>query len=144
MRKFCEALPADRLLQGNDCNLEAALVMEKSHRKYVDPGSGATLTYASSLVVLAHFVGCLVSTSRFLIATISDTCSHIVTRTSPIRPHIASLSRTGSLNVKSYSPKARLFIVQLGDLRLGSRLLDDRRPSKHASFSERAITWTRI
>ena len=144
MKKFCEALPADRLLQGNDCNLEAALIKEKSHRKYVDPESGATLTYASSLVVLAHFVGCLVSTSRFLTATVSNTCSHIVTRTSPTRPHIAFLSRTRSSNVKSYCPKARLFIMLLGDPRLGSRLLDDRQPSKHASFFERAITWIRI
>ena len=66
LRNFCEALPADRLLQGNDCKLEAALMKEKSYRKYVDPETGATLTYASSLVVLAHFVGCLVSASRSL------------------------------------------------------------------------------
>lgn len=59
MRNFCEALPADRLLQGNDYKLETELVKEKSYRKYVDPESGATLTYASSLVVLTHFVGCL-------------------------------------------------------------------------------------
>ena len=144
MRRFCEALPADRLLQGNDCSLEEALVKEKSHRKYVDPESGATLTYASSLVVLAHFVGCIVSTSRFMIAIVSNTCSHIVTRTSPTRPHIASLSRIRNLNVKSYCPKARPSIVLLGGLRPGSRLLDDRQPSKHAFFSERAITWTRI
>ena len=64
MREFCEALPADRLLQGDDYRLETALVKEKSHRKYVDPETGATLTYASSLVVLAHFVGCLVSALR--------------------------------------------------------------------------------
>ena len=73
MRKFCEALPADRLLQGNDCKLEAALVKEKSHRKYIDPETGATLTYASSLVVLAHFVGCLVSALRFLSAATTNT-----------------------------------------------------------------------
>ena len=64
MRKFCEALPADRLLQGNDCKLEEALVKEKSYRKYVDPETKATLTYASSLVILEHFVGCLVSAPR--------------------------------------------------------------------------------
>ena len=61
MQEFCEALPADRLLQGDDCRLETALAKEKLHRKYVDPETGATLTYASALVVLAHFVGCLVS-----------------------------------------------------------------------------------
>lgn len=61
MRQFCEALPADRLLQGDDYDLETAMAKEKSHRKYIDPETGATLTYASALVVLAHFVGCLVS-----------------------------------------------------------------------------------
>ena len=100
MRKFCEALPADRLLQGNDCNLETALVKERSHRKFVDPETGATLTYATSLVVLAHFVGCLVSASRSVIATTSNKYSRTVTRTSPTEPHIACLSRTNTLFVK--------------------------------------------
>ena len=60
MRQFCEALPADRLLQGNGSDLDGALAKEKSLRRYVDPKSGATLTYNSSLVVLAHFVSRLV------------------------------------------------------------------------------------
>ena len=59
MRSFCEALPADRLLQGNDADLDATLSKEKKMRKYVEPSTGATLTYGSSLVVLAHFIGCL-------------------------------------------------------------------------------------
>ena len=63
MRKFCEALPADRLLQGNDAKLETDLLKEKAEPKYTDPETGATLTYLSSLVVLAHFVSCLVSLS---------------------------------------------------------------------------------
>ena len=100
MRKFCEALPADRLLQGDDYRLETALVKEKSHRKYVDPETGATLTYASSLVVLAHFVGCLVSALRSSKAPPSNTHSRIVMRTSPTRLHIACLLRTRSLFVK--------------------------------------------
>lgn len=96
MRNFCEALPADRLLQGNDYKLEAALVKEKSYRKYVDPETGATLTYASSLVVLAHFVGCLVSArdpiTRLYLTHIMY--SRTVTRTTPIRLHIACLLKT--------------------------------------------------
>lgn len=64
MRRFCEALPADRLLQGNDCNLEGALAKERSLRTYTEPLTGAKLTYGSSLPVLAHFVGRLVS--RFI------------------------------------------------------------------------------
>ena len=94
MRSFCEALPADRLLQGNDYKLETELAKEKSHRKYIDPESGATLTYASSLVVLAHFVGCLVSISRYLIAAFSNTYSRIVMKTSPIRLRTAYRFKT--------------------------------------------------
>lgn len=60
MRQFCEALPADRLLQGNDCNLEGALAEERLLRTFTEPLTGAKLTYSSSLPVLAHFVGCLV------------------------------------------------------------------------------------
>ena len=60
MRQFCVALPADRLLQGEDYNLETALMQDKAYEKYVEPETGATLTYATSLVVLANFVGCLV------------------------------------------------------------------------------------
>ena len=60
MRRFCEALPADRLLQGNDYNLDTTLAKEKSMRRYTDPETGATLTYTSALVILQHFVGCLV------------------------------------------------------------------------------------
>lgn len=59
MRRFCEALPQDRWVQGNDQSLEKALSKERSHKVYRDPETGATLTYNSSLVVLAHFVGSL-------------------------------------------------------------------------------------
>lgn len=61
MRKFCESLPADRLLQGNDCSLDDALSTERFHRSYTEPSTGAKLTYNSSLTVVAHFVGSLVS-----------------------------------------------------------------------------------
>ena len=63
MRNFCEALPADRLLQGNgkECDLDTAFSKERGQRKYTDPNTGATLTYASSIVVLAHFVASLPS-----------------------------------------------------------------------------------
>ena len=100
MRKFCEALPADRLLQGNDYKLETELVKEKSYRKYVDPESGATLTYASSLVVLTHFVGCLVSIRNSRKAAISNPYSHTVMMTSLTRLHTACRFRTRNSCVK--------------------------------------------
>ncbi len=62
MRRFCESLPADRLLQGNDCDLDDALVKERLLRTYTEVETGAKLTYGSSMAVLGHFVGCLVGT----------------------------------------------------------------------------------
>ena len=59
MRAFCEALPQDRLLEGSEYKVEDLLAKERSHRKFIDPETGATLTYNSSLVVLAHFIACL-------------------------------------------------------------------------------------
>ena len=56
LKRFCEALPADRLLQGNDCDLEDALAKERSHRTYTELETKAKLTYRSALDVLAHFV----------------------------------------------------------------------------------------
>ena len=65
LRNFCEALPADRLLQGYDWNIEDALSKEQTHRVYVEKSTGARLNYGCSLSVLAHFVGCLVRTSPY-------------------------------------------------------------------------------
>lgn len=63
MRQFCAALPADRLLQGSDCDLHKVLAKEMNMKKYTDPETGAKLTYSSSLVVLSHFISCLVSST---------------------------------------------------------------------------------
>ncbi|KAK4982257.1 Dicer-like protein 1 [Elasticomyces elasticus] len=59
MRQFCQTLPADRLLLRNDEDLERALAKECRLRTYKEASTGAKLTYHSSLVVLAHFVGSL-------------------------------------------------------------------------------------
>ena len=59
MRRFCESLPADRLLLGNDDDLEEALSKDQDLQEYTEKETGAKLTYGSSLVVLAHFVSSL-------------------------------------------------------------------------------------
>lgn len=58
LRDFCLALPNDRLLRGNDFDMDYFLRKEPK-RIYTDKISGAKLTYRSSLVVLAAFVGSL-------------------------------------------------------------------------------------
>lgn len=59
MRQFCQSLPADRLLLGNDVDFENDMVKERNFRTFTDPSTGAKLTYGSSLAVLAHFISSL-------------------------------------------------------------------------------------
>lgn len=59
LHNLCLALPEDRLLKGNDFNIEFFLRQEKTKRVYKVPSTGAKLTYESSLVVLATYVSSL-------------------------------------------------------------------------------------
>lgn len=59
LRNFCLALPEDRLLTGNDFDMDFFLRQEKTKRVYRVPSTGAKLTYESSLVVLAMYVATL-------------------------------------------------------------------------------------
>ena len=67
MRKFCEALPKDRLLQGNDFDIPA---IEKTYRSYTEPTTGAKLTYYSSLGVLAQYIAALPSDNETVLHVI--------------------------------------------------------------------------
>ncbi len=60
MRGFCETLPEDRRLQGND-DIDDLSLLATIGRTYTEKTTGAKLTYESSLAILAHFVGSLVS-----------------------------------------------------------------------------------
>lgn len=55
LRSFCEALPEDRKLTGNDFDMEYFLRKEKGQRKFTVPETGASLTYSSALGCLANF-----------------------------------------------------------------------------------------
>ncbi|KAH8681172.1 RNase3 domain-containing protein [Xylariales sp. PMI_506] len=59
LRRFCSTLPENRLLKGNDFDMEYFLQADRSKRSYTIPSTGAKLTYKSSLVVLASFVASL-------------------------------------------------------------------------------------
>ncbi|KAK6586892.1 hypothetical protein PZA11_000182 [Diplocarpon coronariae] len=58
LKQFCEAMPADRKLTGNDFDMDHFLAKEKNHRIYKTP-TGAKLTYKMSLTVLSNFVDSL-------------------------------------------------------------------------------------
>ncbi|KAI0595071.1 RNase3 domain-containing protein [Biscogniauxia sp. FL1348] len=59
LREFCDTLPEDRLLAGNDFDLDHFLSKEKTHRVYVVSSTKAKLTYRISVAVLASFVSSL-------------------------------------------------------------------------------------
>ncbi|KAH6614300.1 hypothetical protein C7974DRAFT_368601 [Boeremia exigua] len=60
MRNFCKGMARDRLLDSlGDALSDSLNIEEKLYPSFVDPTSGATLTYRSSLMVLSHFVATL-------------------------------------------------------------------------------------
>ncbi|KAH6894613.1 hypothetical protein B0T10DRAFT_436261 [Thelonectria olida] len=57
LRRFCSALPADRKLQDQTIDADAAAKFEEAGQKVFEiPSTGARLTFAHSLEVLARFV----------------------------------------------------------------------------------------
>ncbi|RYP10235.1 hypothetical protein DL764_000727 [Monosporascus ibericus] len=58
LRQFCQMMPEDRIITGNDFDLDYFLCNE-IHPTYENPKTGAKLTYRSSLLVLADFVSSL-------------------------------------------------------------------------------------
>lgn len=59
LKKFCNALPENRKLSGNDFNMDFFLSKERNHRVYKNPKTGAKLNYKMSLSILANFVDSL-------------------------------------------------------------------------------------
>ncbi|KAK4146843.1 dicer-like protein 1 [Dichotomopilus funicola] len=59
LRKFCEAMPEDRKLTGNNYNMDYFLRKEKGQRQYTVPSTGAKLNYKQSLICLTAFVASL-------------------------------------------------------------------------------------
>ncbi|EGC44582.1 ATP-dependent helicase DCL1 [Histoplasma capsulatum var. duboisii H88] len=59
MRRFCESLPEDRIIRGSSDDLGMNLDKERYYKSFTVHSTGATLTYPSSLVVLAHYASSL-------------------------------------------------------------------------------------
>lgn len=121
MRLFCESLPADRLLQGNEANLDATLDKEKNLRCYIDPDSGAKLTYSSSLVVLAHFVSRLPdadSSPNYIVSVEHGqyTCEVVLPETSPVHSAMGRPSSKKAIARRSAAFEACLLLRKGGHL----------------------------
>ncbi|EQL36855.1 dicer-like protein 1 [Blastomyces dermatitidis ATCC 26199] len=59
MRRFCEALPEDRIIRGSSDDLGMILDNERYRNSFTIHSTGAKLTYESSLAVLAHYASSL-------------------------------------------------------------------------------------
>ncbi|KAL5341579.1 hypothetical protein BJX70DRAFT_405806 [Aspergillus crustosus] len=58
MQMFCESLPEDRILKGNDMGIDLSY-LDEAERAYTIRSSGARLTYHSALSVLARYASSL-------------------------------------------------------------------------------------
>lgn len=56
MRSFCETLPQDRQVMSEEDSIQQLLAGEKKRRVWIDPTTGAKLTYDNALVYLANLV----------------------------------------------------------------------------------------
>ncbi|KAI1762058.1 hypothetical protein GGR53DRAFT_502835 [Hypoxylon sp. FL1150] len=96
LRNFYNTLSEDRLLTGNDYNIDYFLSKEKSHRTYTVPSTRAKLTYKMSLTILANFVSTLprpldtVYTADYVVKYVGREfeCEVILPDTSPIKSAI--------------------------------------------------------
>ncbi|PGH26986.1 hypothetical protein AJ80_01370 [Polytolypa hystricis UAMH7299] len=131
MRRFCQSLPEDRLLQGND-GLEALLEGELYRKTYRIESTGAKLTYGSALAVLAHYASSLqyekeVSTQvTYIVSRAHEAfvCEVILPEKSPVRGLIGKPASQKSLAKKSAAFETCLLLRKNG-------LLDDHFVSKY-------------
>lgn len=109
MRRFCESLPEDRLLRGNDFDLDRVPAREAGFLTYTEASTGARLTYGLSLAVLAHFVGALPHNSeaspQALYHVTSQSgrfvCEVVLPETSPVRTATGKVHSTKSAAKRS-------------------------------------------
>lgn len=77
MRVFCRSLPADRILDDQESD-QSPLPDYSEGPVYVEPATGARLTFSSAMQIIGHYVANLVSLSiptylGFYILTLADT-----------------------------------------------------------------------
>jgi endoribonuclease Dicer len=104
MQAFCRSLPEDRLLNGNDHDLDVVLKKEEKTRIYTIPSTGAKLTYGHAINVLEHYASSLqyesdISTAvNYVMVSQAQSfiCEIVLPEKSPIRGLIGSrASRKG-------------------------------------------------
>ncbi|GFF41577.1 dicer-like protein 1 [Aspergillus udagawae] len=93
MQRFCETLPEDRILHGNDHDLDSLLQEEEGRRTFTVKSTGAKLTYHSAIAILARYASSLqyeketVPQVTYVVSPVSSAyvCEVILPEKSPIR-----------------------------------------------------------
>ncbi|KAG2025570.1 hypothetical protein GB937_002826 [Aspergillus fischeri] len=93
MQRFCETLPEDRILHGNDHDLDSLLQEEEGRRTFTVKSTGAKLTYHSAIAILARYASSLqyeketVPQVTYVVGHVSNAyvCEVILPEKSPIR-----------------------------------------------------------
>nr|A1CBC9.2 RecName: Full=Dicer-like protein 1; Includes: RecName: Full=Endoribonuclease dcl1; Includes: RecName: Full=ATP-dependent helicase dcl1 [Aspergillus clavatus NRRL 1] len=93
MQNFCETLPEDRILHGNDHDLDSLLQHEEGRRTFTVKSTGARLTYHSAIAILARYASSLqyeketTPQATYVVQSVGNTyvCEVILPEKSPIR-----------------------------------------------------------
>ncbi|KAF7176654.1 hypothetical protein CNMCM7691_003306 [Aspergillus felis] len=93
MQRFCETLPEDRILHGNDHDLDSLLQEEEGRRTFTVKSTGAKLTYHSAIAILARYASSLqyeketVPQVTYVVSAVSNAyvCEVILPEKSPFR-----------------------------------------------------------
>ncbi|KAI9742680.1 MAG: Dicer-like protein 1 [Claussenomyces sp. TS43310] len=125
LREFCKSLPADRLLAGNDYDMDYFLAKERKHRIHTEPETGAKLNYRLSLMVLANFVASLPKSVEYselqpeyvmLVQNKEFICEVILPPYSPVRGALGHPMSTKQVAKCSAAFEACLLLRQGGHL----------------------------
>ncbi|KAL4904889.1 hypothetical protein BDW74DRAFT_185410 [Aspergillus multicolor] len=111
MQTFCETLPKDRILEGNDGSMGSSYMTEEE-RAYTIKSSGARLTHHSALAVLARYASSLQyegdMTGQVTYAVLPSNNSYICEVILPERSPIRSVTGAPAMN-KSTAKRSAAF-----------------------------------
>ena len=124
MRDFCIKQPVDRLLQGNDSDLDKCLSKERAYQTYTEPSTGARLSFGSVLTQISYFVSSLTRDQEnlqqaFYVMSFQQrkfVCEILLPASSPIRSVMGRPYSRKSLAKRSAAFEACLLLRQRGYL----------------------------
>ncbi|KAL1955149.1 hypothetical protein VTO42DRAFT_8964 [Malbranchea cinnamomea] len=121
MQRFCASLPEDRILHGAD-DFDAIVEKDRYRKSYRIDSTGATLTYHSSLAILAHYASSLqyenemTTQVHYYIRRTNDAfiCEVVLPEKSPVRGQMGKPASQKSLAKQSAAFETCLLLRKNG------------------------------